>query len=73
MAGFTLVGDQTKVAHFLQVKSALKIEVNTGMKFSNRGSVLQMAKQCGYTDKNTKAAALKQMEASYKDWLAEYN
>lgn len=49
---------QTKFFHVLQVRSALKTEVETGMRFSRKGSVLKLAQRMGYTNKKTKAGAL---------------
>ena len=60
-----ITGEQTKDFHFLQCLKALELEVRTGMKFSNRGSVLAMAKHMKYTDKGTKAAAAKQMREAW--------
>lgn len=64
----TMITDpaQIQAFHFLQVKSALKIEVRTGMKFSSKGSPLKMAQQMGYTDQKTKVKALAQMQAYWE-------
>lgn len=49
---------QARYFHVLQCKGALEIEVRTGMKFSNKGSILALCRQLGYTDKRNKKAAL---------------
>jgi hypothetical protein len=52
--------------HVLQVKAALEIEVRTGVKFSNRGSILALARRCGYTTATKKIDALKDVTMLYE-------
>jgi hypothetical protein len=49
--------------HMLQVIHGLKLEVNTGMKLSSRGSVLKVAQNMYGCQSRTKAGALAEMEA----------
>lgn len=46
--------EQINMFHVMQLRSALGLEIKTGMKFSNRGSLIATAKRCGYTSKQTK-------------------
>jgi hypothetical protein len=46
--------EQIAMFHVMQLRSALGMEIRTGMKFSNKGSIMKHAKHCGYTDKQTK-------------------
>lgn len=71
-AGTTITGESIGHFHVLQVISALSIEVKTGMKFSNRGSVLKVAKNLGLTTKNTKKGALKDAVAWAQKNIPDY-
>jgi hypothetical protein len=53
--------------HMLQVIGALSLEVNTGMKFSNRGSVMAVAQRQYGCVKRTKAGVLAEMRAKYTE------
>lgn len=57
-AGTTITGESIAHFHVMRVISALSMEVSTGMKFSNRGSILTVAKNLGLTTKRTKKGAL---------------
>ena len=48
----------------LQLRSALKLEIRTGMKLSNRGSVLATAQRRGLTTKRTKRGAYADIDAA---------
>lgn len=41
--------DQTRMFHMMQLRSALALELRSGMKFSNRGNLAAHAIKCGYT------------------------
>lgn len=71
-AGTTITGESINHFHVLQVISALSIEVATGMKFSNRGSVLTVAKNLGLTTKRNKKGALKDAVAWAKENIPGY-
>jgi len=57
-----------QMAHFAmcQVIGALRLEVNSGLKFSNRGSIMNLARQRYGCQKRTKAGVLKEMLVIYK-------
>ena len=71
-AGTTITGESIQHFQVMQVISALSIEVATGMKFSNRGSVLKVAKNLGLTTKNTKKGALKDAVAWAQENIPGY-
>jgi len=50
--------DNMRKFHVLQVIHGLALEISTGMKLSRGGSLIKVAKQCGYTQKQTKVGAL---------------
>lgn len=45
--------EQIAMFHLLQIRSALALEIRTGMKFG-RGSLVTTAQTCGYSTKRTK-------------------
>jgi hypothetical protein len=55
--------EQIAMFHLLQIKHALRLEIRTGMKFSNKGSLITLANRCGYSTKRTKAGVLADIEA----------
>lgn len=57
--------ENIKFFRYLQVASALALEINTGMKFSNRGSVMLIARDACGSSKRTKRGVLK----DYVGWL----
>lgn len=71
-AGTTITGESIAHFHVMQVISALAMEVSTGMKLSNRGSVLTVAKNLGLTTKRTKKGALKDAVAWAEENIPNY-
>ena len=55
--------EQINMFHLMQVRGALGLEIKTGMKFSNRGSLITLANQCGYSDKRTKKGVYTDLDA----------
>lgn len=55
--------EQIKAARLLAIRSALKFEVQTGMKMTRGRSVLTLAREAGMTTKRNKAAALVEVNA----------
>lgn len=62
-------GNAVYLVHYLAVRSALMLEIRTGMKFSNRGSILTTLQRQGITTKRTKAGALKDLETFMQNEL----
>lgn len=63
-----ITGDSIRVFHVMQVRSALGLEINHGGKFSNRGSLVETAARCGYTEvKPGTRATAKVKRQVYKD------
>lgn len=56
------IADNRQMFHLLQCRSALKIEITTGMKMS-RGSVLALCNRLGYSEKRTKRGAYADLNA----------
>lgn len=53
---------EVNVFHLIQMKHAMRFEINSGMKMS-RGSLITTANRCGYSKKKTKAGVLADVEA----------
>jgi hypothetical protein len=60
--------ENVEFASILALRSALRLEVKTGMTLSRGQSALAIAKKRGLTKKGTKAGALEDLNA----YLAEY-
>lgn len=61
--GTSITGDEVNLFRYLQVMHGLALEINTGMKLSSRGSVMQVGQRiCGST-KRTKKGVLRDMVA----------
>lgn len=55
--------EQIALFHVMQVRAALGLEIRSGMKFSNKGSLITTANQCGYSDKRTKRGVYADLDA----------
>jgi hypothetical protein len=63
--GTMITGEDVTLFHHLRIASGLGLEINTGMKLSSGGSIMQVAaKKCGST-KRTKKGVL----ADYVAWM----
>ena len=66
-SGTTITGEHIEVFQLLRVAHALAMEINTGMKMSSAGSVMQLAASYCGSAKRTKKAVLR----DYAAWLSE--
>lgn len=65
--GTLITGEHVKMFQHLRIASALGLEINTGLKMSRGGSMMQLAaKVCG-SPKRTKKGVL----ADYVKWMGE--
>jgi hypothetical protein len=66
MSDITLTGPaQTNAFRLLSVRRGLKLEIETGMKLSSKGSVMNVAREICGSSKRTKRAVF----ADYDAWM----
>ena len=53
-----MTDEHTKLFHYMQLIHGLALEINTGMRLSNRGSVMNAAKRVSGSGKGTKKGVL---------------
>lgn len=55
--------EQIQMFHLLQCRAALGLEIKSGMKFSNKGSILALCQRLGYGTSRTKKGMYEELNA----------